>query len=119
MKLCKILFFVDGFAPTSQDMLEASEMKANVMFRNAQVVPAEGSLEQCDGVAGCVPPSYAAKFPKADEAIEKMQKEIKKAAEKMGDVKPPKKPAKLEPTPEPTPEPEKKSEQNSSWKPNA
>lgn len=68
MKVPKILFFVDGMAPTAVDVEAASEINAHVVFRNARAVPADGSLEACDGVAGKVPAPYS-KLPTAAQAI--------------------------------------------------
>ena len=91
MKPAKILYFVDGHAPTPEDYAAAAELTANVMFRNARAVPPEEhSLEICDGVAGHVPPLYAAKYPKAEEAIAKKAKELKELTSKVGDSPAPK-----------------------------
>ena len=68
MKPAKILFFVDGVAPTQEDYEAASKLTAQVVFRNARAVPSEGALEECDGVAGHVPAPYA-ELPAAEEAI--------------------------------------------------
>jgi len=91
MKLAKILFFVEGPAPTAEQLAEALEMTANVMFRNALAVPAEQhSLEICDGVAGIVPPLYAEAFPTAEAAIAAKTGELKALSEKVGDEAAPK-----------------------------
>lgn len=91
MKPAKILYFVDGPAPTSEDFQAAAEMKATVVFRNASAVPSEEhSLEICDGVAGHVPPIYAAKFPDAEKAIAQKAKELKELTSKVGDAPAPK-----------------------------
>ena len=68
MKPAKILYFVDGVAPTPEDYEAASKLTAQVVFRNARAVPSEGALEECDGVAGHVPAPYA-ELPAAEEAI--------------------------------------------------
>ncbi len=91
MKLAKILFFVDGNAPSPEDFLAASEMKATVMFRNARHVPSEPhSLEICDGVAGKVPAIYAEKFPTAEAAIASRDAALKALTSKVGDAPAPK-----------------------------
>jgi len=65
----KILFFINDAMPTAKELAAADELSAHVVFRNANYIPAEGSLEHCDGVAGSVPKRYAEAFPKAKEAI--------------------------------------------------
>ena len=94
MKPAKILFFVKGVSPTPEDFEEASKLQAQVVFRNAQAVPAEGALEECDGVAGKVPPTYAEAYPEADEAIKAHAAKLAKLAKKVGDSPAPKAPAK-------------------------
>lgn len=93
MKPAKILFFVDGVAPAPEDFEAASQMKAQVVFRNARAVPADGALEQCDGVAGCVPGPYA-ELPTAEEAIEAHAAKLAELAKKVGDAPAPEAPAK-------------------------
>lgn len=91
MKPAKILYFVDGPAPTPEDFQAAAELNATVVFRNARAVPSEAhSLEICDGVAGKVPPIYAEKYPDADEAISKKAAELKALTSKVGDAPAPK-----------------------------
>ena len=93
MKPAKILFFVDGVAPTPEDYEAASKLTAQVVFRNARAVPSEGALEECDGVAGCVPGPYA-ELPTAEEAIEAHAAKLAALANKVGDAPAPKAPAK-------------------------
>ena len=94
MKPAKILYFVDGVSPTPEDFEAASKMQAQVVFRNARAVPPEGALEECDGVAGKVPPTYAEAYPEADEAIKAHAAKLAKLAKKVGDSPAPKAPAK-------------------------
>ena len=94
MKPAKILFFVDGVAPTPEDYEAASKLTAQVVFRNARAVPSEGALEECDGVAGKVPPTYAEAYPEADEAIKAHAAKLAALAKKVGDSPAPKAPAK-------------------------
>ena len=94
MKPAKILFFVDGVTPTPEDYEAASKLTAQVVFRNARAVPPEGALEECDGVAGKVPPTYAEAYPEADEAIKAHAAKLAKLAKKVGDSPAPKAPAK-------------------------
>lgn len=93
MKPAKILYFVDGVSPTPEDFEAASKMQAQVVFRNAQAVPAEGALEECDGVAGAVPAPYA-ELPSAEEAIAAQAEKILALTKKVGDEPAPKAPAK-------------------------
>ena len=91
MKPAKILFFVDGPAPTPEDFTAASELNGTVVFRNARAVPSEAhSLEICDGVAGVVPDIYAKAYPEAAEAIKKKAAELKELTSKVGDSPAPK-----------------------------
>lgn len=84
MKAPKILYFVDGMAPTSEDMQKAADIKGQVCFRNARAVPSEGSLEKCDGVAGKVPATYR-NMPTAEQAIRSHVEKLKAIASKVGD----------------------------------
>ena len=93
MKPAKILFFVDGVAPTPEDYEAASKLTAQVVFRNARAVPPEGALEECDGVAGCIPGPYG-ELPTAEEAIEAHAAKLAALANKVGDSPAPKAPAK-------------------------
>lgn len=91
MKPAKILYFVDGHAPTPDDFAAAAELTATVVFRNARAVPSEPhSLEICDGVAGKVPKLYADAYPEAGEAIKKKAAELKALTSKVGDAPAPK-----------------------------
>lgn len=92
MKPAKILFFVDGVAPSNEDFETASKLTAQVVFRNARAVPAEGALEECDGVAGAVPPSYA-ELPTAEDAIAAHAEKIAALSKRVGDTPAPKAPA--------------------------
>ena len=93
MKPAKILFFVDGVAPTPEDYEAASKLTAQVVFRNARAVPSEGALEECDGVAGCIPGPYG-ELPTAEEAIKAHAAKLAALAKKVGDSPAPKAPAK-------------------------
>jgi hypothetical protein len=105
MKPAKILYFVDDVSPTpedfeaaskltaQEDLEAASKMQAQVVFRNARAVPPEGALEECDGVTGKVPPTYAEAYPEADEAIKAHAAKLAKLAKKVGDSPAPKAPA--------------------------
>ena len=93
MKPAKILYFVDGVAPTPEDYEAASKLTAQVVFRNARAVPPEGALEECNGVAGCIPGPYG-ELPTAEEAIEAHAAKLAALAKKVGDSPAPKAPAK-------------------------
>lgn len=84
-KPVKVLYFVDGTAPTPEDLIAAGALNAQVCFRNARAVPAEGCLEDCDGVAGCAPLRYSDAYPSAEAAIEKRAAELAALASKVGD----------------------------------
>lgn len=91
MKPAKILFFIEGPAPSPEDFAAATSLAAQVVFRNALAVPNEAhALEICDGVAGAVPKIYAERFPDAEAAIETKKEELKKLSEKVGDKPAPK-----------------------------
>ncbi len=93
MKPAKILYFVDGVSPTPEEFEAASKMQAQVVFRNARAVPPEGALEECDGVAGCIPGPYG-ELPTAEEAIKAHAAKLAALAKKVGDAPAPKAPAK-------------------------
>jgi len=86
MKQARILYFVNGPAPTPEDFAAADAIAGNVVFRNAQAVTDDPqSLEMCDGVAGRVPALYAAAFPDADTAVDKVAVELADLSTKVGD----------------------------------
>ena len=68
----KILFFVNGFAPTGADMKAASKIDGRVLFRNVELFDENAPLEPCDGVAGAAPTVYVEAFnPKPVKAEKK------------------------------------------------
>ena len=74
-KIAKILFFIDGPMPSEKDYEEAEKIGgARVVFRNGLAVPADGALEECDGVAGNVPERYKEAYPDAKTAIASVKK---------------------------------------------
>jgi len=91
MKALKVLYFVNGPAPSALQNEEAHAMNANVCFRNARAIASDAPLEECDGVAGEVPPVYSAKFPDAASAIEARAKKLAALSAKVGDEPAPKK----------------------------
>lgn len=58
----KVLFFINGFAPSDEEREIAEKIKGVVVFRNAQFDPGEGAMEECAGVAGCAPARYVNAF---------------------------------------------------------
>lgn len=117
MKPAKILYFVNGNLPKPEDYKKASELGANVVFRNANFVPDEDhALEDCDGVAGNVPRVYAKKFPSAEAAVKEKTDQLKILTSKVGDDKAPEVSTKPEKT---KTEPEIQSEKGlEAWNPN-
>lgn len=85
----RILFFVAGVAPSAKDFAAAEKIGADVVFRNANAVPADGALEIADGVAGAVPPRYKEAYPTAEEAVELKKIEQKELAAIHGDSRAP------------------------------
>lgn len=61
----KILYFVNGHAPTIEEYEEAMTLGANVVFRNARKIVPGAPLENCDAVAGAIPDDYAEAFETA------------------------------------------------------
>lgn len=58
----RVLFWIDGPAPTPKDITDAEAIPgfANIQFRNAQHVPVDGALEDFDELAGDhIPQRYA------------------------------------------------------------
>lgn len=71
----KILFFVNGFAPSGEDLKEAAKVEGQVLYRNVQLFDDKQPLEKCDGVAGCAPSQYLEKFKtiKPQKFVEKKE----------------------------------------------
>lgn len=65
--LAHILYFHSGFEPTAEQRKEADKLDGIVKFRNRDQVSdmPMSPLEECDGVAGDVPPRYAKAYPAA------------------------------------------------------
>ena len=97
MKPSKILFFINGMAPTVHDRIEAEALGAQICYRNAHHVPTDPhALEECDGVAGEVPQIYADKYPAAEDAIAARLEKLQALATKVGDAPAPRQ--KVEPS---------------------
>lgn len=60
----KILYFINGGTPSEEDR-QAALRVGTLMFRNALSTGSFDFVEECDGVAGAVPPGYE-KFPRVD-----------------------------------------------------
>lgn len=65
----RILFFIKGPVPSTEDRAEALLLGTNVAFRNNLFISADDAIEACDGVAGDVPAEYLAKCPKAADVL--------------------------------------------------
>lgn len=67
----RVLFFIDGMAPTSLQRSEALNFGPHVSFRNAQHINDADNPEYCNAVYGeHVPPRYASKFPWACSIVD-------------------------------------------------
>jgi hypothetical protein len=82
-KFPRILFFVAATMPTDEDFIAAEKLGPNVAFRNASMIPEEGALEHCDGVAGQIPTRYAEAYPTAEEVIAEYEAEREARAAKL------------------------------------
>lgn len=67
----KIIYFVDGFAPSEDEKLEAESFGIKTVFRNAHYI--YDDAEKCDGVAGAVIPDAYKDYPTADELVDARQ----------------------------------------------
>lgn len=70
MSKVKIIYFIDGFAPTADEELHAQSFGVKTVFRNVQYV-GDVPDEECDGVAGLVPPAYK-DYPKAEDLVDEI-----------------------------------------------
>lgn len=61
----KVLYFINGAMPTEAEYEAAQAIGPGAVFRNARKIVSGAPLENCDAVAGAVPPDYAAVFPEA------------------------------------------------------
>lgn len=64
----RILYFVADSNPTEAELQDAARFGTR-MFRNVQYDSPESGIEDCDGVAGCAPERYVAKFGLATPVI--------------------------------------------------
>lgn len=87
-----ILFFVAGMVPTPKERSAAQKLRGQVGWRNASAINEEDAPEPCDGVAALsrdlIPSNYK-KFPTAESAIAKFDKELDDAVKLVGDQPPP------------------------------
>jgi hypothetical protein len=58
VKFPRILYFIDGPAPTDEQLRDISPLR-NASFRNAVNVSSDERPEACDFVMGSVPPAYS------------------------------------------------------------
>lgn len=84
MKGPRILFFVDGPAPSPAQLDEAAEINGIVQYRNVRAIDLANPLEKADGVAGEVPEAYK-HYPTAEEAAAKFKAEARKRRGATGD----------------------------------
>lgn len=89
MQGAKILYFIDGNCASPDEISEASEIPATVLFRNARVISPGASLEKADGVAGSVPEPYQG-YPTAKEAVALWSKQMRARFGRVKDEKAPK-----------------------------
>jgi hypothetical protein len=70
----KIIFFVDGNAPTKEEYDAAQTLGMGVVMRNARKIVLGAPLENCDAVAALkeetIPKDYLAVFPQGEEGME-------------------------------------------------
>lgn len=122
----KVLYFVNGFAPSINQIKEAEESGVRVVFRNGYGLGADHSPEECSAVMGEVPQAYA-DCPTVgeylDEKIVEVQAVVKKTRKITGSKKPKKisaaKAAKAKPIEAPQPvDFSADIEKASGWEPN-
>lgn len=83
MSKLKIIYFIDGFAPTADEELEAQSFGVKTVFRNAQYVTCAD--EACDGVAGSVIPDAYKDYPRADEIVADQQAAAAEAKKRLAE----------------------------------
>ena len=81
MKKPKVLWFVNGYAPTKDEHDAAMRLPFQVCFRNANAVGTDHTPEQADAVGGAVPKAYS-KFASIDELVKQINGEVTKTARK-------------------------------------
>lgn len=59
LRAMKTIFFIEGMVPSQDDFADAEKIGAGVVFRNRRKIVPGAPLENCDAVAGSVPPDYA------------------------------------------------------------
>jgi len=74
MKKQRVLYFVNGYAPTKEEFDAAMALPFQVCFRNAQMVSADHTVEPADAVGGAIPRAYK-DMPTIDELLEKLNGE--------------------------------------------
>lgn len=67
----KILYFVDGLAPTPEDVKKAGKIEGVVLYRNTQTFDPSDFLEACDAVAGNPPQAYIDKYDFVNPGVKK------------------------------------------------
>lgn len=116
LKSPKILYFVNGAAPSVADQIAVIDLGVSVLYRNARFVAADEKPEPCDGVAGHVPSAYK-NLPGAEEVVEAYKAELQAQRERLGETAAPAPKAKGKDK-TPKPEGDNKSD-NPAWNPGA
>lgn len=83
----KIIYFIDGFAPSEDEKLEAMSFGIKTVFRNSQYIVDGETLEHCDAVAGTFIPDSYAHLPRADELVEGLRSKMDAAAARMKELR--------------------------------
>ncbi len=72
----RVLFFTRGVTPTAEQTVEARQYGPHVFFRNVTHFDPDGSLEDCEAVAGCMPPAYSDTYPLAVSYVDWLNGEL-------------------------------------------
>lgn len=87
----KIIFFIDGHAPTMDEFEAAGKIGNGVVFRNGRKIVAGSPLENCDYVfamnEASIPADYAARFPIAGHDAQINDNELPDIVSRPGPVK--------------------------------
>lgn len=77
----KIIYFIDGFAPSDDERLEAQSFGIKTVFRNSQYI--YDAREECDAVAGLKIPEPYAGFPRAEDLVDSIAADMAAAKKRM------------------------------------
>ena len=87
MKTPKIIYFLNDGVPTEEERAEAESLGFPVAWRNARFIDHDAAPEDCDGVMGAVPESYA-HINGPEVALNQIEAEKQALREKVGDDSP-------------------------------